>query len=131
MLAAQSAGDDFARLHQWIAAHLDEDLRVERIAEAASMSPRNFARVYAERMGRTPAKAVEAMRIEAARRALEESDASVEAVARRCGFGDEERMRRSFLRRLGIGPRAYRARFAASGEEGGSIAAVAARPGPP
>jgi transcriptional regulator GlxA family with amidase domain len=112
MLAAQSAGDAFARLHEWIAAHLDADLRVERLAGAAGMSPRNFARVYAERMGRTPAKAVEAMRVEAARRALEEGGASVEGVARHCGFGDEERMRRSFLRRLGVGPRAYRARFA-------------------
>jgi transcriptional regulator GlxA family with amidase domain len=115
MLAAQSAGDPFARLHQWMAAHLDADLRVERLAEAAGMSPRNFARVYVQRMGRTPAKAAEAMRIEAARRALEEGGASIEVVARRCGFGDEERLRRSFLRRLGVGPRAYRTRFAAAG----------------
>jgi transcriptional regulator GlxA family with amidase domain len=121
MLAAQSAGDDFARLHDWIATHLDADLRVEHLAAAAGMSPRHFARVYAERMGRTPAKAVEAMRIEAARRALEESGAPIEAVARRCGFGDEERMRRSFLRRLGVGPRAYRARFAGGGEGGGPM----------
>jgi transcriptional regulator GlxA family with amidase domain len=112
MLAAQTAADgDFAALHDWIAHHLDEDLRVERLAEAAAMSPRHFARLYHAKMGRTPARAVEAMRLEAARRALEEGDEPISAVARRCGFGDEERMRRSFLRRLGTGPRDYRARF--------------------
>jgi transcriptional regulator GlxA family with amidase domain len=128
MLAAQAAGDDFARLHSWMAQHLDADLRVERLAEAAGMSPRNFARVYRQRMGRTPAKAVEAMRVEAARRALEEGGAAIGAVARRCGFLDEERMRRSFLRRLGVAPRAYRARFAADAEarDGGEWRGVAA-----
>ncbi len=114
LLAAQAQDDgSFASLHEWIAAHLDADLRVEALAGRAGMSPRNFARLYAQRMGSTPARAVELLRVEAARRALEETGASIEAIARRCGFGDEERMRRAFLRRLGVPPRDYRQRFAA------------------
>ena len=112
MLESQAEGDGaFADLHDWMAQHLGEDLGVEVLAARAGMSPRNFARVYARRMGTTPAKAVERLRVDAARRALEESDASIESIARRCGFGDEERLRRSFLRSLGVPPRQYRARF--------------------
>lgn len=112
MLQAQARDDgSFAALHEWMAQHLAEDLRVETLAARAGMSPRNFARVYARRMGTTPAKAVEGLRVEAARRALEESAAPVEAIAQRCGFGDEERLRRSFLRRLGVPPKQYRSRF--------------------
>lgn len=116
MLVAQSASDDrFAGLHEWLAQHLDQDLRVERLAEQAGMSPRNFARLYVERVGTTPAKTVEGLRLEAARRALEDSDASIETIARDCGFGNEERMRRSFLRRLGVAPTQYRQRFSRPG----------------
>ena len=112
MLESQAQGDGaFAALDAWMAEHLAEDLRVETLAERAHMSPRNFARLYRKRTGMTPAKAVERLRVEAARRALEESDASIERIARRCGFGDEERLRRSFLRCLGVPPRHYRARF--------------------
>jgi len=115
VLEHQSRDDGrFAALHDWIGQHLDSDLRIEALAERAGMSPRNFARVYAERLGTTPAKAVERLRLEAARRALEETDAAVEAIARRSGFGDEERMRRAFLRHLGIPPRHYRHRFSRS-----------------
>jgi transcriptional regulator GlxA family with amidase domain len=112
MLENQAEGDGaFEDLHDWMAQHLADDLGVEALAARAGMSPRNFARVYARRMGATPAKAVERLRVDAARRALEESDASIECIARRCGFGDEERLRRSFLRQLGVVPRHYRARF--------------------
>lgn len=112
-LEAQVAdgNENFAALHDWIAQHLGADLRVERLAERVGMSPRNFARRYAARLGTTPAKTVERLRVEAARRALEERRASIAAVARDCGFGDEERMRRSFLRRLGVAPSHYRQRF--------------------
>ena len=75
------------------------------------MSPRNFARVYKQKTGRTPAKAVEVMRLEAARRLLEDSSHNVDQVARLCGFGDEERMRVTFQRNLAISPRDYRKRF--------------------
>ncbi|MBV8535562.1 MAG: helix-turn-helix domain-containing protein, partial [Alphaproteobacteria bacterium] len=89
------------------------DLSVERLAAQAGMSARHFARLYAMRHGTTPAKVVEILRVEAARRALEETPAPIKRVAVVCGFGDEERMRRSFLRRLGSSPLDYRRRFAA------------------
>ncbi|HKW54825.1 MAG TPA: GlxA family transcriptional regulator [Stellaceae bacterium] len=112
MLESQAPDDGaFADLHDWMAQHLADDLGVEALAARAGMSPRNFARVYAKRMGTTPAKAVERLRVDAARRVLEESAAPIESIARRCGFGDEERLRRSFLRCLGVPPRHYRARF--------------------
>jgi transcriptional regulator GlxA family with amidase domain len=112
-LAMQSSDDgDFADLHDWMAANLAKDLRVERLAERTRMSVRNFARLYRARTGTTPAKAVAAMRVEAARAMLEETAAPVSEVARRCGYGDEEAMRRAFIRTLGIAPGRYRTRFA-------------------
>ena len=105
-----SAG--FDSLHVWIADHLHEpDLSVERLAQQAQMSPRNFARVYKQRTGRTPAKVVELFRLEAARRLLEDSHRNIDQIARLCGFGDEERMRYTFHRHLTISPREYRERF--------------------
>ncbi|MDR9750231.1 GlxA family transcriptional regulator [Pseudomonas sp. SZMC_28357] len=102
----------FESLHLWISEHLaDENLSVERLATQAQMSPRNFARVYKLKTGRTPAKAVEVLRMEAARRLLEESERNIDQIARLCGFGDEERMRHTFQRHLSISPRDYRNRF--------------------
>ena len=116
LLAAQveSASDAFAELERWIAEHVAEDLRVERLAERAGMSPRNFTRRYSEARKRTPARAVESIRVDAARRALEESDDRIDAIARRCGFSSEEQLRNAFARHLGIPPRAYRDRFTAA-----------------
>jgi transcriptional regulator GlxA family with amidase domain len=112
MLRSQAADDGrFAELHDWLAQHLSGDLRVEVLAARLGMSPRNFARLYRQRTGTTPAKAVEQLRLEAARRALEDGAASIAAIARAAGFGDEERMRRSFLRHLGVAPQHYRQRF--------------------
>ena len=111
-LRSQTADDGgFAALHDWLPQHLSGDLRVEALATRVGMSPRNFARLYRERTGMTPAKAVERLRVEAARRALEEGAAPIAGIARDCGFGDEERMRRAFLRLLGVPPRHYRQRF--------------------
>ncbi|MET0543455.1 MAG: helix-turn-helix domain-containing protein [Variovorax sp.] len=113
----QSQAEDgavFDDLNLWISNNLaGKDLTVEALAEQASMSPRNFARVYKRKTGRTPAKAVEAFRLEAAKRLLEASSRNVDQVARACGFGDEEHMRVTFQRNLGIAPRDYRRRFAA------------------
>lgn len=102
----------FDDLHAWIADNLgNPNLSVDTLAEQAGMSLRNFARIYKQKSGRTPAKAVEIFRLEAAKRLLEESDRNIDQIARHCGFGDEERMRITFHRNLGIGPRAYRERF--------------------
>lgn len=113
-LAAQSSEfDKFIELHAWVAAHLHEDLRVERLAEQARMSPRTFARTYTARAGRTPAKMVEAFRLDAARRLLEDSDLPLKRVVAMTGHASEQNLRRLFLRHMGIGPSEYRSRFSA------------------
>ncbi|MGH8386462.1 MAG: GlxA family transcriptional regulator [Pseudomonas sp.] len=107
-----SEGAVFDDLHLWITQNLEgENLTVETLAQQVQMSPRNFARVYKLKTGRTPAKAVEALRVEAARRLLEESERNIDQISRLCGFGDEERMRLTFQRNLGVSPRDYRNRF--------------------
>jgi transcriptional regulator GlxA family with amidase domain len=112
-LALQSrTGAMFAPLHGWIAEHLNEDLRIERLAEAAGMSPRTFARAYVAETGRTPAKSVELIRLEAARRALEETDLPLKRVAAMVGFVSEQNLRRVIQRQFGITPADYRTRFA-------------------
>ena len=113
---AQSDSDNFGELEQWIAEHLKTDLRIEALAERVHMSPRNFARLYAKTRGRTPAKSVEAIRLDAARRRLEETADRIATIAVDCGFTDEEQMRCAFIRALGVPPREYRARFASTGE---------------
>ena len=114
LLQAQSRDSaDFDDLHAWIVDNLyDAGLSVERLAERARMSARNFARVYKEKTGRTPAKALERFRVEAARRMLEQSTRNLEQIAQQCGFGDEERMRVTFQRHLDMTPSEYRRRMA-------------------
>jgi transcriptional regulator GlxA family with amidase domain len=109
--AAGNAPNRFAPLHGWIAAHVAGDLRVERLAEQAGMSPRTFARVYSATMGVTPARMVEKIRIEAVRRALEDTDMPIKQIASVCGFHQEERLRRAFARQIGTTPADYRRRF--------------------
>jgi transcriptional regulator GlxA family with amidase domain len=111
-LAAQEADRDQLRdLQRWILDHFDADLCVERLADRVHMSPRNFARMFVRETGRTPAKFVEVARVDEARRRLEESELPVTAIARDCGFGSAETMRRTFQRRLRVVPRDYRLRF--------------------
>jgi transcriptional regulator GlxA family with amidase domain len=113
-LAAQSAEREPLReLQAWIVDHLAADLSVPALATRACMSERNFARAFKAETGMTPAVYVEALRVERARLALESAGEPIEAVARRCGFGTVETLRRAFARRLGVSPGAYRNRFAA------------------
>jgi transcriptional regulator GlxA family with amidase domain len=116
LLAAQATAESevFAELERWIAEHLREDLRVEALAERVHMSPRNFARTYADKRGRTPAKAVEAIRVDAARQLLEQTADRIEFIAAACGFGTDEQMRCAFLRVVRVPPREYRKRFSSS-----------------
>jgi transcriptional regulator GlxA family with amidase domain len=104
----------FGPLLDWARERLDEPLTVERLAERAAMSPRNFARRFAEETGVTPARAVERLRVEAARERVEGDRAPIEAIAAEIGFGDSERMRRAFLRAFGQPPQALRRAAAAS-----------------
>jgi transcriptional regulator GlxA family with amidase domain len=98
-------------LQVWIIEHPEQDLRIEVLAERMAMSPRNFARVFQAETGLTPAKFVEKARIDAARHFLGTSDHLIETVAVISGFGDAERMRRAFIRNLGVNPHDYRSRF--------------------
>ena len=88
--------------------HLAEPLPLERLAEAARLSPRQFGRAFRRDTGETPAKAVERLRVEAARLRLQDGSEPVELVARAVGFLDPERMRRAFLKRYGQPPQAIR-----------------------
>ena len=98
----------FAELMDWMRANLAHTLSVEQLAEHAAMSPRNFARAFASETGTTPAKAVERLRLEAARTAVETGREPIDRVAEMVGFGDPERMRRAFLRAFGQPPQALR-----------------------
>ena len=110
-LALQVAEDRFGALHRWIEQHLDQTLTLPLLAERAAMSERNFSRRYRQATGTAPGRAVERLRIEAARRLLSESDLPIKSIASRCGFGSEETMRRSFQRLLSTTPQDYRCRF--------------------
>lgn len=92
----------------------DADLSVPALAARASMSARHFTRVFTAEVGEAPGQYVERVRTEAARRALEDSGDTVAVVARRCGFGSAETLRRTFVKRLGIPPDQYRRRFGAA-----------------
>jgi transcriptional regulator GlxA family with amidase domain len=111
-LEAQMADREPLReLQEWLPDHLDEDLTVPALARRASMSERNFARAFRDETGMTPAAYVEAARVERARIALDSGDLPVETIARQCGFGTVETMRRAFRRRVGVSPAGYRSRF--------------------
>ena len=98
----------FADLIDWMRTNLAQPLTVERLADRAAMSPRNFARAFTAETGTTPAKAVERLRLETARTAVESGNESLERIAEKMGFGDPGRMRRAFLRGLGQPPQALR-----------------------
>jgi transcriptional regulator GlxA family with amidase domain len=111
VLSLQAAEDKFGSLHGWISKHLAEDLSLPVLASHAGMSERSFSRHYAESTGITPARAIERLRVEGARHLLTDTRLPVKRISRRCGFGSEETMRRSFLRLLSVTPQDYRARF--------------------
>jgi transcriptional regulator GlxA family with amidase domain len=113
VLALQAADDKFGALHEWINKHLGDNLPLPVLADQAEMSKRSFSRRYAEATGLTPARAIERLRVEAARRLLVESRLPAKRISQRCGFGSEETMRRSFLRLLAVTPQEYRTRFSA------------------
>lgn len=107
LLAAQRA-QRFEALHAWMQDNLAGDLSVPALASRSGMSERTFVRRYTQEVGTTPARNVERMRIETARRMLTDTQEPLKAVALRCGFGSEDVLRRSFLRLLSVSPRDYR-----------------------
>jgi len=88
--------------------NLRKTLSVEELAEVAHLSPRQFSRVFHIETGHSPAKAVENLRLEAAKTLIETSDHSIETIARETGFGDPERMRRAFVRKYALPPQAIK-----------------------
>lgn len=123
-LAAQAPARDALReVQRFAIENLAADLSVETLAARAHMSARHFARSFRAQAGITPARYVERLRLEAARRALEEAGEPLAAVAAGCGFGTPETMRRTFLRALGVGPAEYRRRFQVSDAANARVAA--------
>jgi transcriptional regulator GlxA family with amidase domain len=111
-LAAQvAARDPLREVQRYAAEHPAADLSVPALARRANLSPRQFSRAFAAEVGTPPGRYVDGVRLEAARRLLEESGSGVEEIARACGYGTPEAMRRAFVRELGVGPADYRERF--------------------
>jgi transcriptional regulator GlxA family with amidase domain len=124
-LAAQEpAREPLREVQHHVIEHPEDDLSVEVLAARACMSPRNFARAFGAETGVTPARYVEQVRLEAARRRLEDTGEPIAEVAAACGFGTAETMRRVFLRALDVGPAEYRRRF--KGRSNAAVDATAA-----
>jgi transcriptional regulator GlxA family with amidase domain len=114
-LGAQMAERDGLRdAQRHVAERPDADCSVGALARIALMSERHFTRCFTAEVGVTPARYVERVRVETARRLLEDTDDGVEAIAAACGFGTAETMRRTFLRTLRSSPTEYRRRFRAA-----------------
>jgi transcriptional regulator GlxA family with amidase domain len=115
-LAAQTAESrPLGELLAWLPDNLRRNLTVAQLARRAAMSPRNFARLFRQEVGKTPARHIEDLRIEAARRQLESTSRSLSEVAAASGFTSAEVLRRVFARRLRTTPGQYRGSFGPRG----------------
>ncbi|MCX4531169.1 GlxA family transcriptional regulator [Streptomyces sp. NPDC002596] len=111
-LTAQTARREPLReVQHWITEHPDDDLSVDALAARARLSPRHFARAFQTETGMTPGRYVDRVRLEHARRLLEDTTDGVAGIARTCGYGTPEAMRRAFIKALGAAPAEYRRRF--------------------
>jgi len=110
VLQSQEPSGQIHDLLKWIMEHPGEDLRAEVLAERAHMSLRNFYRAFEEATATTPAEWVEAVRLEVAKRLLEQTNENADQVAFKSGFASYEQMRRTFVKRIGSSPLAYRGR---------------------
>ena len=108
LLEMEPASDRIQKALDYAKKNLRNDLSVEELAEVARLSPRQFSRAFRAETRRSPAKAVECLRVEAARLLMEEGRHSMDTIANEVGFADRERMRRAFLRVLGQPPQAVR-----------------------
>ncbi|AOB30899.1 AraC family transcriptional regulator [Bordetella sp. H567] len=108
LLDLEPKSDRIQKAIDYASTHLRNTLSVEELADVASLSPRQFSRAFSAETGQSPAKAVERLRVEAARLMLEQGRHSMDIIAREVGFVDRDRMRRAFLRTLGQAPQAIR-----------------------
>ena len=106
------AGSELDKLCVWISEHLHNDLSVEILADQQATSVRTLIRLFQRELKTTPARYVEDVRLEAARRALELGGRSMEDIARRCGYRSIDVLRNAFMRRFAVSPREYAQRFA-------------------
>jgi transcriptional regulator GlxA family with amidase domain len=122
MLRMEPATDRLRRALSFMREHLHEPLPVERIADLVHVGVRQLTRLFVKETGETPAKAVERMRAELAHAQLTGTTASIEVIARRVGFENAERMRRTFMKLYGNSPQAVRRNAAREGEAGAEAA---------
>lgn len=123
-LAPHVGGESVMQTVQlYVLGHLDQDLSVDRLAQVAAMSERNFARVFARETRSTPGEFVERARVDAARVLLEASREPLKTIAHRCGFGSPAHMRTAFVKQLGVTARQYRQHFGAYLDDAGPAAA--------
>ena len=108
LLELEPKSDRIQRALDYAVRNLKSALSVEELAGAAALSPRQFSRAFRTETGQSPAKAVEHLRVEAARVLIEQARHSMDAIAEETGFGDRERIRRAFLRTLGQSPQTIR-----------------------
>jgi transcriptional regulator GlxA family with amidase domain len=108
LLEIEPKSDRIQKAIAYATANLRNALSIEELAEVASLSPRQFSRAFAEETGQSPGKAIERLRVEAARLLLEQGRHSMDVIANEVGFFDRDRMRRAFVRTLGQPPQAIR-----------------------
>ena len=132
LLAAQAVDSEPVRdLLAWLPDHLVDDLSVPALAARLHLSERHFSRLFRAQVRTTPADHVEAVRLEAACRLLETTSATIDQIARRCGFGTPETMNRAFRRRMGTTPGEHRWHFGLSGGPGTRAGDRLSHPSPP
>lgn len=102
----------------WILSNVNQPIAMADLAGRAAMSERNFRRVFAKEVGVAPLMFIDTVRLDTARRLLEDGDLPLKVVAGRVGFATEQSLRKLFMKRLGIAPDDYRTRF--GGERGGA-----------
>lgn len=115
LMSQRTAQPDIREIQTWVLANLQERLSVALLAEKAKMSVRNFTRVFHQQAGVSTLEFIETARFDRARHLLADLGLPIKTVAARCGFSDDDHMRRVFQKRLGITPRVYRERFATTG----------------
>lgn len=123
LLELEPRSDRVRRALVYAKEHLRNPLSVEELAEAAHLSPRQFSRVFRDETGQSPAKAVERLRLEAAKVMMEEGRHPMDVVARETGFADRDRMRRAFLRFFGQPPQSLRRSLRLIEGDDGEVAA--------